>query len=162
IGATKQILADRLADNGDIGSRPYVVRAEAGAAGERPFANVEILWFRAGDTRAPVVVAIDDLGSRGTSWSGLGYRRTLAKNCLHIFVDQRLGGPTAHSDATTRHVPSADEEHVRSHGSNLLLYLLLRALPDTDGRDDGSNANHNAQHGEQRTHLIPRQRAKCN
>src|SRR5690606_26228783 len=50
---------------------------------------------------------------------------------------------------------------VRSHTGNLLFHLLLRALPQAHHGDHGADADDDAQHRQQRTRFISRERIDC-
>ena len=154
IGGSKQILAHGFADDGDIGGRAHVVLREERAFGKRPAADIEILRLGAVDVGGPVVISENHLGGSLAARRGGLDRRALAQDGQHVVVDQRLGGAPAHAHAAAVYRARLHKQHVGSHGRDLLLRLLLRALSHADHGDDRAHSDDDAQHGENGAQLV--------
>src|SRR5579864_75809 len=103
VGECEQVFAHSLADDGDVGCHGYVFVGKAGAAGEAPRPDLEILRRAADNARAPVVAFVNHLG-RALRATGRGHHiGTFFQNRQDVGAHQRFGSAPSQVKAADAH-----------------------------------------------------------
>ena len=119
-----------------------------------PLLDVQVVGRLAIYSGGRIVVAIDDLTTGRDLRRHLCDKLLLAKDALIVGHLQRLHARWILADSTTHVSTWTDGQQIGAHGGELGTYALLRTLTDGHHDDHGSNANDDAQHREERAHLV--------
>jgi hypothetical protein len=154
------IIGDGLADERDLRRAVDIRLRDEAAVGQLPLANLLELRRDALNRRRPVLLAADHLLHLAQDRRSAGDDRDLAHDRLGIHVGEALPAAQARARTADGHGARQDNEQVRAETRNLLLDQRLGAFADRHHRDDGADADDDAQHGEKRAQLVAPERAE--
>ena len=158
--AGEEIVDDGLPDDADRRGSRHIARRERFAVFETPLVDVEI-FLRAGfhAPRRPVQRAVNRLHGRAAHHGrGGAHGRAFADDGIAILARERDARAGAHRDARRAERLREDEQHVRAHVGNRRGDLLGGAIADFHHRNDGRNADDDAEHRQQRARDVAPQR----
>ena len=154
----EQVLRDRRADDSHARALRHVVLADERAVADSQRADLHEFRRHARDGRIPVLVAVDDL-VRGADCRGhVADILDLRRNGLGVIVLERLhrAGRTARAAAVrgARH----DRDGVGAEALEVRGDARAHAHANGDERDDGGDADDDAEHRQERAHLVRKER----
>ena len=143
----EQLLHDGLANQADLGIFLYVFFRKVDTRGDFVFADFQIVGGATIHRSRPVFgavhqlpTAIDHGTDHGDILGTLGYQFTIPDF-------ERLHVAGAHADAATPLVGTHHHDEVGAHVGELVGGALFQALAQVNHRDNGSNADDDAEHG---------------
>jgi hypothetical protein len=151
LARAKEILDNRLAQYGHRGTALIVLLGQETASSQWPIAHSLIFRRYPRDRCTPVLVAGDHLLHLSTGVGHRAYRRAFPLNRFGVANPQRRtsAGPCSHT--TLGDTARENHQHIVAHAGNLLLHCNTRPLANADHGNDCSDADNNAQNGEERT-----------
>ena len=154
----EEALDDGLPEDDDLRAGIDVRLREEVARRRRPGPDLEVLGRRSRHRRRPVELVADDRLVRAELRSGCLHRWDLAPDGREIVPRERRHAAEAAERAARRRRAGHHDEEVRPHRGERLLDLRLRAGADRHHRDDGGDADDDAERREERAHLVPQHR----
>jgi hypothetical protein len=156
----EQLGGDRLTDHHDAVRSRVVAGREEAARRRIPVPHLGELRRRALGGRRPVFVPVDDLHALAAKVSDGADGQAFPLDGRGVL--QRQGGYASPSrtDAAGRHRSRHDHQEVRAEALDLFLDGDVRALPDAHHGDHRRHADNDAEHREDRAHLVAPQSAK--
>jgi hypothetical protein len=151
-----------LSDHTDQRAALHVLFREDGSFGQlAPVADREILLRRPLDhPRGVVLVAVHELPAAIDARRDPLHAGAFLANRLGIIWRERHAPAAAGTHARLHRVARINLQHVRAELRDALLQFVRSPLPDLDHRDDGGDANDDAQTREGRPHQIAAQAAE--
>ena len=154
IVTAKEFRDDGLSHHADLGGFLDIFLGEAFAFLDVPLLDVEIVGGLSVHRGGGIVVAVDGLSAGRNLRRYLGDEFLFLEDALVVCHLERLhaGGILTH---TATHIcTGTDGEQVGAHRGEFGAYAFLGALSDGHHDDDGSNADDDAEHGEEGAHLV--------
>ena len=152
--AVEEFLDDGGTDEAHLRGLLDVLLGVALALVDDPLADVEIVDRLAVHRRRGVVVAVDGLATGGDLRRHLRHEALLAEYALVVGHLQRLHGRRVLAHAAAHVGAGPDGQQVGTHRRQFLADALFRALSDRHHDDDGGHADDDAQHRQERPHLV--------
>ena len=156
-----EVRDDRVADDGHALTTFVVGGGEHLAGLERVLANLQVVRRGADDLRARVLVAPHDLLLRAHfRLHGEQRRRALVDRLRVVDREALLRAGERDAAAAAALLSRAHREQRGAERRDAILHRLLRARAERDDRDHRADADHDAEHREQRPKLVCAQRAE--
>ena len=155
VGAVgEEVIDQSFTEHANLGGSLDVSLREHFALGNAALADVEILRVDALGLRRVVVVAVDPLAGGRDHGRDFVDKRSLINDGVVVggFESLHVVAALAHAAATLG--SGHDHYHVAAHFGNLGFDGVFRALANREHGNDGTNADNNAKHGQEATHLV--------
>src|ERR1035437_6062029 len=154
IHAGKEIFRHRRAQQRDLARRLDVGVVENVARRHRPIPNGEVIRRDAVDGRAPIARGSDHDGPRLDHRRDRRERRAVELELYCIGRRQTVECAGTLADAALRRRTGRDHDEIGAEAGDRRCDLRLRAVADSDHHDYRADADHDAEHREQRAHLV--------
>ena len=152
----EEVVDNCLTDDAHFCRSPDILVGEVRPVLQFPIPDLEELHISALDRRAPVQAACDNLTTctrcRAHGLNG----GTSIPDGINIFILQCDGHSGAGTHATLGCRPGNNHEDVGTKACDLRLNRRLGSLADCDHGDDGSDADDDSQHRQDRTGFLPK------
>ena len=147
-----------MADDGGFGQTANILITKHRAAAHGPIADLRVIWRFAHDLRVPIQAVRQHLfavAHFGTDCHHIFY----SCNRLGILDGQRRRTAPASAHRAAGEIAGKHRDDTFTQTGNLIFDLFRCAACQTDRADDSSYPDDDAKHRQQRTHLVPSQRA---
>ena len=144
----EEIPSDGRADDGDALALVVVRLRDEGADRQRERADRHILGRHAHDNGIPVLIAVDNLIGALHDGRNVVDVLDLLFDRDGVVVLQRLARSCRAANAARVRRAGRDDEHVAAEARHRVLDVALDAHADGDHRNDGGDADDDAEHGE--------------
>src|SRR5712691_2142855 len=159
LGLAEEVEGRRLADERDFGGPVDVLRVDLTAVHDGPVARLGVVDGDALDDSGPVEVPVHDLRRAADRGRGDLDGRDLAGDRGRVVLRDRELAAGAEPDPARGDAAREHDEEIRAEALNLLGHARLGAGADADHRDDGGDADDDAEHRERAPKLVDAQRA---
>ena len=146
--AAEEIPSDGRADDGDALALVVVRLRDEGADGQRERTDRHVLGRHAHDNGIPVLIAVDNLIGALHDGRNVVDVLDLLFDRDGVVVLQRLARSCRAANAARVRRAGRDDEHVAAEARHRVLDVALDAHADGDHRNDGGDADDDAEHGE--------------
>src|SRR5258708_36636 len=159
IGA-EELLPDRAANHADISGAIDVVLRERGALVDHPSFDVEVFHRHAAVLGEPVLIAVDDLRRSVDVRRHALDQRNLILDGGHIGKRQRRRRMRPSANSVDGAAAFLDPDEIVAEVVQLLFDARLAGIADGDHADDGRDADRDAEHRQETSHLVAEQGPK--
>ncbi len=150
---------DVAAQHGHQATRLVLVLREHATDVDLITANREEIRRRSGHLRVRVLVPVRHLHRAILLRLDFGEHRRVIAKVLGIRLGHADG--VLHGDAADQLARGIDLQQARAERGDAVLHRLRRAVAERGHGDHRGNADHDAEHREERTHLVDSQRLEC-